>query len=515
MNLISRTVALIAVLVGTGSLAMGNPVLSIASVSNEQDGFPAAASIDNSFTTGWAVHPNEDKPNFIHYKVDNFVPGVCGIHMRFEYGTYHVPDKFTLSWSNDQGSTWHAITQYTSLLTQSGAAISVDAGGQITTGFAAATDRYTLATTLGRITDLRMDIPANSSHRGPGTFGENENYVLTMFTLTSSPVHPVHHWSFDESSGSVATDSAGGADATLSGATWTEDRFGNAGKAIQTGHNMWANPPDTVKTEIGTFAAWIYADAYGGFNQPAGPIFSAEQGSGGSNFAYRLQLHSTGIIAFEAVAPWTVGGARVALSESTIPLDTWTHVAGTYDGYTSRVYINGQLDGSSQTFETYAGMNTSPTIRVGIGHLEGWSVQWFQGRIDDARVYNVPLSKELLQEEVGVWNGYPVAANGWINSANWLGWVYVSHDPWVWIHDFQDYAYVLPSGWIYLPRIQELLQVEGDIWNSFPVSDGGWIDTADWLGLVYVSLDPWIWIHNIQDHAYILSNGWIYMPRQG
>ena len=443
--------ALVAALAGVASSMMGNTVLSIASVSHEQDGFPAADSIDNSAGSGWAVHPNEGNPNFIHYKVQNFVPGITGIHMRFEFGTYHVPEKFTLSWSNDHGTTWHPITEYTSLQTHSGAAISVDAAGQVTTG-PAATDRYTLATTLGHITDLRMDIPANSSHRGPGTYGGTENYVLNSFVLSSSKAYPIHNWSFDEGSGSIATDSAGGADATLSGATWTEDRFGNPGKAIQTGYNMWANPPDSVKTETGTFAAWIYADAHGGYNRPPGPIFSAEQGSGASNFAYRLQLHNTGIIAFEAVAPWTTNGARVALSESTIPLQTWTHVAGTYDGYTARVYINGQLDGSSETYATYAGMNINPSIRVGIGHLEGWGVQWFQGRIDDARVYSVPLSQELLQVEAGVWNGYPVTDSGWIDTGDYLGWVYITYAPWVWIHNLQSYAYVLPSGWMYLPR---------------------------------------------------------------
>ncbi|MEX0323089.1 MAG: LamG domain-containing protein [Puniceicoccaceae bacterium] len=261
----------------------------------------------------------------------------------------------------------------------------------------------------------------------------------------------LHHWTFDEGTGSVAADTVSAADGVIIGATWTEDRFGQAGMAIQTGNGMWVDPPNTVKTETGTFSAWIYADAWGGYNQPAGPIFSAEQGSGGSNFSYRLQLNNTGVIAFEAIAPWGNGASRVAVSDSTIPLSTWTHVAGTYDGYTTKVYINGKLDGSSETYDNYAGMNTSDFIRVGIGHLQGWSVQWFQGRIDDAMVHNNALTAEEFQQMAGTWNGYAVDENGWADTGDWIGWVYVANQPWVWIDDLMSYVYFHESGWIWVP----------------------------------------------------------------
>lgn len=437
----------------TGSLAWADPVaLTVKGVSFEQTGFPAIGSIDHSASSGWAVHPNEEAPNFIHYGVSNQMAGIHRIGMAFNFGTLHVMETFTLSWSANNGATWQAITDYAALETESGATISVDANGTLTTG-PADRDRYTLTTYLGNITDLRIDTPANASHRGSAPY-LNENFVLNDFTVTfvSAPAQPIHSWSFDDGSGTVATDAAGGADALLNGATWAEDRFGNTGRAIQTGHNMWADPPDSVKAETGTFAAWIYADAHGGYNQPAGPIFSAEQGSGASNFAYRLQLNESGAIAFEAVAPMGTGSARVAVSESVLPLNTWTHVAGTYDGYTSRVYINGRLDGSSEVFETFAGMNTSESIRVGIGHLAGWSVQWFQGRIDDARVYDTALPNGQLQELASQWSGTYSATDGWVNTGEWLGWVYVHYDPWIWVHDLQKYLLMDPTGWVYLPN---------------------------------------------------------------
>jgi hypothetical protein len=445
----------LAVVLLTGALVWAQPIripLSIEGASFEQTGFPASGSIDYSQTTGWAINPNEENPNYIQYGVGDQEPGIYQIRMAFNFGTYHVMETFTLSWSANNGVTWHPLTDYDLLETTSGAAISVDASGTITTGIADR-DQYTLTAYLGRITDLRIDTPANASHRGSGIY-LNENYVLNDFTLSyvSAPPQPIHSWAFDEGSGSTAADAAGGADATVNGATWAVDRFGNDGMAIQTGYNKWVDPPDSVKTGTGTFAAWIYAEAHGGFNQPAGPVFSAEQGSGASNFAYRLQLNESGVIAFEAVAPWGVSGSRVAVSESTVPLNTWIHVAGTYDGYTTRVYINGQLDGSSQTYETFAGMNINPSIRVGIGHLANWSVQWFQGRIDDARVYDSALSNFQLMELASQWNGYFPGEDGWVDTGDWLGWCYVHYDPWIWVHDLNRYLYLDSTGWIHMAK---------------------------------------------------------------
>ncbi len=449
MKLIKKTELITTLVLGGTLMLSGQADLSVSAVSFEQDNYPAVYSIDGHAGTGWAINPNEENPNYIHYDVTGLAPGPCEIRMEFNFGTYHVMEQFTISWSDDNGSSWYPITVYSSLAAQSGLLMTVDESGQVTTS-KAATDKYTLTTSLGNITDLRIDVPANGSHRGEGSY-LNENYVLSEFSVTSVS-ELIHLWTFDEGTDIVAADSVGGADGKLIGATWAEDRFGKAGKAIQLGHNKWVDPPDTVKTEIGTFAAWIYADAHGGYNQAPGPIFSAEQGSGASNFAYRLQLHETGVIAFEAVAPWGNGAARVAVSDSTIPLNTWTHVAGTYDGYTTKVYINGKLDGSSPTYGAYAGMNTSTSIRVGIGHLAGWSVQWFQGRVDDARVYDVALDQAGIQQMAGVWNGYAVDEDGWVDTGDWIGWIYVAHAPWIWVEDLMGYVYLDESSWMWLPR---------------------------------------------------------------
>jgi len=193
------------------------------------------------------------------------------------------------------------------------------------------------------------------------------------------------HWTFDESVGEAVYDSSGNDyHGTIQGATWTGDRDGKAGKALECGVNKWVNIPDTLKPEEITVCAWVYIT---GTDGSVAPIFSAEQGSGATGFAYRLQITPDAKLRMEAIAPYSASGARVATSADSLNLNQWYHVAGTYDGYETKIYINGVLD-ESVSAGTYAALNTDLGIPVAIGHLEDWGVQWFRGVIDDARIYD-------------------------------------------------------------------------------------------------------------------------------
>ncbi len=60
---------------------------------------------------------------------------------------------------------------------------------------------------------------------------------------------------------------------------------------------------------------------------------------------YSISFSGTDKINF-APQGWTGDTATNVFSTSTIPLNTWTHVAGTFDGITAKLYINGNLDTS-------------------------------------------------------------------------------------------------------------------------------------------------------------------------
>ena len=72
---------------------------------------------------------------------------------------------------------------------------------------------------------------------------------------------------------------------------------------------------------------------------------------------------------------------------TSLPLNTWSHLATTYDGTTLRLYVNGALAGSS----TIAGSIPASTGPLRLGGNAIWG-EWFSGEIDDVRVYNRALS---------------------------------------------------------------------------------------------------------------------------
>ncbi|WP_051533695.1 GLUG motif-containing protein [Desulfitibacter alkalitolerans] len=226
--------------------------------------------------------------------------------------------------------------------------------------------------------------------------GENNGYPFLRWQGYEHQLQPallLGHWLFDEGTGTAANDSSGnGNHGTLEGAVWTADRFGNDGRALELGVDKWVNIPDTIKPSEITVCAWVYITATDG---SAGPVFSAEKGLGGTGFGYRLQVTSDGKLRMEAIAPYTVTGARTVTSAAPLNFNQWYHVAGTYDGNNVKIFIDGVLEGSS-SFDTYEGLNSDISIPLAIGHLEGWSVQWFRGKIDDARIYDSALTQEQI-----------------------------------------------------------------------------------------------------------------------
>jgi Concanavalin A-like lectin/glucanases superfamily len=79
-------------------------------------------------------------------------------------------------------------------------------------------------------------------------------------------------------------------------------------------------------------------------------------------------------------------------SKKVLPANTWVHVAGTYDGKTLRIFINGAQNATMAVTGTTCA-NTEP---LGIGAKNrtatGVVEAYFDGRIDDLRVYNRALT---------------------------------------------------------------------------------------------------------------------------
>ena len=126
-----------------------------------------------------------------------------------------------------------------------------------------------------------------------------------------------------------------------------------------------------------TISAWIKIPNYASYY-----IIAAKgvgNGATSNNFELRT-ASSSGVLQLVG----NQSGAAVT-SSAAIPQNTWTHVMGTFDGTTSRLYINGQPDGSSSgiTFNT----NTA-NMRIG-GRNDGLK---FNGAIDGVMLHGRALS---------------------------------------------------------------------------------------------------------------------------
>jgi hypothetical protein len=80
---------------------------------------------------------------------------------------------------------------------------------------------------------------------------------------------------------------------------------------------------------------------------------------------------------------------------SLLPVNTWSHLAVTYDGSVMRLYVNGVQVGT----QTIAGPIATSTGALTIGGNTVWG-EFFTGRVDDLRVYNRARSQAEVQSDM-------------------------------------------------------------------------------------------------------------------
>ena len=85
------------------------------------------------------------------------------------------------------------------------------------------------------------------------------------------------------------------------------------------------------------------------------------------------------------------GLSREALSTVTIPSTSWTHVVGTYDGETVKLYVNGALNSST----SYTGSIQTNDNPVRIGHYQAGNA-YFDGKIDEVMILDTALTPQQI-----------------------------------------------------------------------------------------------------------------------
>jgi Concanavalin A-like lectin/glucanases superfamily/Putative Ig domain len=97
---------------------------------------------------------------------------------------------------------------------------------------------------------------------------------------------------------------------------------------------------------------------------------------------------------------WT-GNPTSVFSADPVPLGLWTHVAVTLNGSLTTFYINGQIDGATNQDRGNPIDQTTNDVCIGREQYSGDlpAGRWFfNGEMDDVRIYNVALTESQIQQ---------------------------------------------------------------------------------------------------------------------
>lgn len=192
-----------------------------------------------------------------------------------------------------------------------------------------------------------------------------------------------------------------------------------AGKAINlNGSGDYVNLGNALNSFGGsnmTVEAWVYPTSRSGLHY----VLGNETNSAG--YFIRI-IGSSNTLQFFVTINGT--GVGVQVPATNLALNKWSHIAGTYDGTTVRMYINGTLMGAENLPGTYSAPGATANTYIGeCTHPSGPGRFW-AGQIDEVRIWNVTRSQSqiqaamlspLLGNETGLmayYNMENIAANG-------------------------------------------------------------------------------------------------------
>lgn len=160
-----------------------------------------------------------------------------------------------------------------------------------------------------------------------------------------------------------------------------------------------------------SMSAWIYMSSTA-TNHSSSILSSGDWNSGSSQFCFGLYSYSSNgywKILVPNKSSWSNG---ISLSSS-IKLNTWYNICITYDGSTTRGYVNGEYVGS------YAGggiTSSSNSKNLYIGSATYYNGFTLKGSMNDVRVYDHCLSvKEVKEISKGLLCHYKLDNNGFGN----------------------------------------------------------------------------------------------------
>jgi hypothetical protein len=212
--------------------------------------------------------------------------------------------------------------------------------------------------------------------------------TVSVTVSNAAPSGLVAAYGFNEGSGTTLTDLSGnGNHGTISGATWTASgKYGSA--LLFNGTSAQVTIPNSASLQLSTgmtLEAWVYPTS-----APTGWRSVVTKNVD----AYYLMAASNPNDRPAAGGTWGSGNQNT-FGTAGLAVNTWTHLAATFDGAMVRLYVNGVQVASQAQSATLA--PTTGTLEIGGDAYPG---EFFAGRIDEVRVYNRALTAAQITTDM-------------------------------------------------------------------------------------------------------------------
>lgn len=162
--------------------------------------------------------------------------------------------------------------------------------------------------------------------------------------------------------------------------------FNGTSDYVNIPHNSALDPSTNFTVE-----AWIKADAWA-VSSWQNTIVSKDQWTAVSE-GWVLRCGANGTLSFN-LALNNNGNWYEITSSAIMSVNKWYHVAGTYDGATLRLYINGKQVATMNQVGTITPSGAS--VKIGNIAMTGQN-RFFDGQIDEVRIWNATLTEATLR----------------------------------------------------------------------------------------------------------------------
>jgi len=211
--------------------------------------------------------------------------------------------------------------------------------------------------------------------------------LVLLFTISTFAQERVAHYTFSGNANDTTTFANHG---EVFGATLVEDRFGNANSAYEfDGVDNYILVPQSMSLNTSdylTLSFWLTVPEF----VTEGEYYLISQGSWNGRWKTSLPSHG------KTVFTTKVADGDISDMDSdpeVLALDTWTHVVMVHDGTNNDIYFNGILAATKERPGMLASGNTD-SLTIGRESTK-WG-NYFKGRFDDIRIFNVVLTSEQI-----------------------------------------------------------------------------------------------------------------------